>query len=78
MLSLLSIAPGGREVLVLSGTAAPAAGPGQVVARVAACALSYPGSPLIGDRYRYRPIQRFAREVHCGIIADLDSLEATA
>jgi NADPH2:quinone reductase len=60
MRALLSRAPGPPETLVLEERPDPVAAPGQVLIRVAACAVNFPDSLIIEDRYQYRPERPFA------------------
>jgi NADPH:quinone reductase-like Zn-dependent oxidoreductase len=60
MKALLSRAPGGPETLELAELADPAAGPGQLLVRVKACAINYPDVLIIEDRYQFKPQRPFA------------------
>lgn len=60
MRTLLSQAPGPPETLVLADIPDPVAGPGQVLVKVAACAVNYPDALIIEDRYQYKPERPFA------------------
>jgi len=60
MKALLSRAPGGPETLELAELPDPAAGAGQVVVRVRACAINYPDVLIIEDRYQFKPPRPFA------------------
>lgn len=60
MRALLSKAPGGPETLELAETPDPAAGKGQVVVAVKACAINYPDVLIIEDRYQFKPPRPFA------------------
>jgi len=60
MKALLSKAPGGPDTLVLENVAEPAAGPGQLLVRVAAVGVNFPDSLIISDRYQFRPERPFA------------------
>jgi NADPH:quinone reductase-like Zn-dependent oxidoreductase len=60
MRALLSKAPGGPETLELSEAADPAAGKGQVVVAVKACAINYPDVLIIEDKYQFKPERPFA------------------
>ena len=60
MRALLSHAPGGPETLRLEEVADPAAGPGQLLVRVKACAINYPDVLIIEDRYQFKPPRPFA------------------
>lgn len=60
MRALLSKAVGGPETLELTDLPDPAAGPGQVVVAVRACAINYPDVLIIEDRYQFKPPRPFA------------------
>ena len=60
MRALLSKVIGGPETLELSDLPDPVAGPGQVVVRVAACAINYPDVLIIEDKYQFKPPRPFA------------------
>jgi len=60
MRALLSKAPGGPETLELSEVADLAAGEGQVVVAVKACAINYPDVLIIEDKYQFKPERPFA------------------
>jgi len=60
MKALLSRAPGGPDTLELAELPDPAAGAGQVVVRVRACAINYPDVLIIEDRYQFKPPRPFA------------------
>ncbi|WP_210356654.1 NADPH:quinone oxidoreductase family protein [Sphingomonas beigongshangi] len=60
MRALLSRAPGGPETLELADLPDPAAGKGQVVVAVKACAINYPDVLIIEDKYQFRPERPFA------------------
>ncbi len=60
MRALLSKAPGGPETLELAQVADPAAGPGQVVVDVRACAINYPDVLMIEDKYQFKPPRPFS------------------
>jgi len=60
MRALLSKAPGGPESLELSEVADAAAGKGQVVVAVEACAINYPDVLVIEDKYQFKPERPFA------------------
>ncbi len=60
MRALLSRAVGGPETLELSDLPDPAAGPGQVVIAVKACAINYPDVLIIEDKYQFKPERPFA------------------
>jgi NADPH2:quinone reductase len=60
MKALLSTAPGGPEILVLTELPDPEAGPGQLLVRVKACAINYPDVLIIEDKYQFKPPRPFA------------------
>ena len=60
MRTLLSIAPGGPDTLVLREVQTPEPGAGQVRLRVLACAINYPDVLIIEDRYQVKPARPFA------------------
>jgi NADPH2:quinone reductase len=57
---LLSRAPGPPETLVLADMPDPVPGPGQVLVRLAACAVNFPDALIIEDKYQYKPERPFA------------------
>lgn len=60
MKALLSQAVGGPDTLVLSEVDRPVPGPGQVLVDVAACAINFPDTLIIEDRYQFKPPRPFA------------------
>jgi NADPH:quinone reductase-like Zn-dependent oxidoreductase len=58
--ALLSRATGGPDTLELGDLPAPVAGPGQVVVDVHACAINFPDTLIIEDKYQFRPERPFA------------------
>jgi NADPH2:quinone reductase len=60
MKALLSRAPGPSESLELTEIPDPAAGPGQLLVAVKACAINYPDVLIIEDKYQFRPPRPFA------------------
>ena len=60
MRALLSKATGGPETLVLEDIADPVPGPGEVLVKVAACAINYPDALIIRDMYQVKPERPFA------------------
>ena len=60
MKALLSIEPGGPETLKLTEVRDPAAGPGELLVRVHACAINYPDVLIIEDKYQFKPTRPFA------------------
>ena len=55
MKALLTKEVGGPETLVVEDIAEPVAGPGQVVVKVAACAINFPDTLMIRDLYQFKP-----------------------
>jgi len=51
---------GGPETLTVEEIAAPVAGPGEVVVKVAACALNFFDTLITRDRYQFRPERPFS------------------
>lgn len=60
MKALLSTAPGDAASLSIGELPDPIPGPGQVVIDVRACAVNYPDSLIIEDKYQFRPERPFA------------------
>lgn len=60
MLALQSVSPGGPEALQLREVPEPVPGEGEVLVRVVACALNFPDSLIIVDKYQYKPARPFA------------------
>jgi NADPH:quinone reductase len=60
MRALLSNEPGGPETLRLSDVPDPAAGAGELLVDVRACAINYPDVLIIEDKYQFRPPRPFA------------------
>ncbi|GGB27606.1 NADPH:quinone oxidoreductase [Sphingomonas metalli] len=60
MRTLLSRVPGGPETLEVAELPDPAAGAGQVVVAVGACAINYPDVLVIEDKYQFKPARPFA------------------
>lgn len=60
MKALHSIEVGGPETLQLVDIPAPAPGPGEVLVKVAGCAINYPDQLVIRDLYQFRPVRPFA------------------
>ena len=58
--ALLSTATGGPETLTLGELPAPAADAGNVVIDVHACAINFPDTLIIEDRYQFKPPRPFA------------------
>ncbi len=80
MKALLSNAPGGPDTLVIGDIAAPAAGPGDLLVRVRACAINYPDVLIIEDKYQFKPPRPFAPggEIAGEVIAVGDAVEGWA
>ncbi|MCW3836137.1 NADPH:quinone oxidoreductase family protein [Sphingomonas canadensis] len=60
MKALLSQDPGGPETLSLQDITEPAAGRGQLLVAVKACAINYPDVLIIEDKYQFKPPRPFA------------------
>lgn len=60
MRALLSTAPGGPETLTIGELPDPVAARGQVVVAVKACAINFPDSLIIEDKYQFKPPRPFA------------------
>ena len=60
MKALLSTATGGPETLILGELPRPSAGKGQVVIDVKACAVNFPDTLIIEDKYQFKPERPFA------------------
>jgi NADPH:quinone reductase len=60
MKALLSRAAGGPETLELADVAEPVAASGELLVKVAACAINYPDVLVIEDKYQFRPERPFA------------------
>jgi NADPH:quinone reductase-like Zn-dependent oxidoreductase len=60
MKALLSHEPGPPETLRLEEVPDPAAGPGELLVRIRACAINYPDVLIIEDKYQFRPPRPFA------------------
>lgn len=60
MRSLMSVAPGGPDTLQLLDVPVPEPGPGEVRLAVRACAINYPDTLVIEDKYQIRPPRPFA------------------
>ncbi|MEQ1688256.1 MAG: NADPH:quinone oxidoreductase family protein [Sphingopyxis sp.] len=60
MKALLSCAPGGPDTLVLGELPAPTAGAGEIIVDVAACAINFPDTLIIVDKYQFHPDRPFA------------------
>ena len=60
MKALLSRATGGPETLEVGDLPAPAAGEGEVVIDIAACAINFPDTLMIVDKYQFKPARPFA------------------
>jgi NADPH:quinone reductase len=60
MRALLSTATGGPDTLVLGDLPDPVAGPGDLLIDVHACAINFPDTLIIEDRYQFKPPRPFA------------------
>ena len=60
MRALLSEEPGGPETLVLRDLPDLAAGAGELLVRVRACAMNFPDVLIIEDKYQLKPLRPFA------------------
>jgi NADPH:quinone reductase len=60
MRALLSTATGGPETLTIGELPAPTADAGSVVIDVHACAINFPDTLIIEDRYQFKPSRPFA------------------
>ncbi len=60
MRALLSRATGGPDTLELGDLPSPVAGPGEVVIDVHACAINFPDTLIIEDKYQFKPERPFA------------------
>lgn len=60
MRALLSDQPGGPETLRIADVAEPVPGPGELLVRVAACAINFPDVLIIEDKYQLKPQRPFA------------------
>jgi len=60
MRSLMSVAPGGPDTLQLLDVPVPEPGTGEVRLAVRACAINYPDTLVIEDKYQMRPPRPFA------------------
>lgn len=60
MKALLSHEPGGPETLRLDDVPEPMAGPGELLVRVRACAINFPDTLILEDKYQLKPPRPFA------------------
>ena len=60
MKAVLSKEVGGPETLVVEDIAAPTPGKGEVLVKVAACAINFPDTLIIRDLYQFKPPRPFA------------------
>jgi NADPH2:quinone reductase len=58
--AVLSKETGGPETLVVEEIAEPKAGAGEVLVKVAACAINFPDTLIIRDMYQFKPPRPFA------------------
>lgn len=72
MKALLSEIAGGPDTLRVSDIAAPTCGDGDVLIRVASCAINYPDALLIEDKYQFKPQRPFAPGVEVsGVVEEV-------
>ncbi|GAA4035421.1 NADPH:quinone oxidoreductase family protein [Parerythrobacter jejuensis] len=60
MKAVLTKEVGGPETLVVEEVAEPTAGKGEVVVKIAACAINYPDALIIRDMYQFKPERPFS------------------
>ena len=60
MKAVLSKETGGPETLVVEDVAEPKPGKGEVLVKVAACAINFPDTLIIRDMYQFKPPRPFA------------------
>ncbi len=60
MRSMMSLAPGGPDTLVLTESPTPSPGPGQVRIEVKAAGVNFPDTLIIRDLYQFKPVRPFA------------------
>ena len=60
MKAVLSKETGGPETLVVEEIDTPTAGSGEVLVKVAACAINFPDTLIIRDMYQFKPPRPFA------------------
>ena len=60
MKALVSERPGGPETLRIADVPDPEIGPDELLVKVEACAVNYPDSLIIEDKYQFRPNRPFA------------------
>src|SRR3954451_7390213 len=60
MRALLSVDPGGPETLALREVPDLEPGPGELLARVRACAINFPDVLILEDKYQLKPQRPFA------------------
>ncbi|MXO90955.1 NADPH:quinone oxidoreductase family protein [Pontixanthobacter aquaemixtae] len=60
MKALLSKEVGGPETLVVEDIAEPTPGKGEVLVKIAACAINFPDTLIIRDMYQFKPPRPFA------------------
>lgn len=72
MKALLSTRVGGPDLLELTEMPTPVPGSGELRVRVLACAINYPDTLIIEDRYQIKPPRPFApgSEI-CGVVDDI-------
>jgi NADPH2:quinone reductase len=60
MKALRSHAPGGPETLSVDDVEVPSPGPGELLVLVRACAINFPDTLIIEDKYQFKPSRPFA------------------
>ena len=60
MKAVLSKETGGPETLVVEDIDEPTPGKGEVLVKVAACAINFPDTLIIRDMYQFKPPRPFA------------------
>lgn len=74
MKALLSVEPGGPDTLQLTELPTPVPGDEELRVRVLACAINYPDTLIIEDRYQFRPPRPFAPGCEiCGVVEAVGS-----
>lgn len=74
MKALLSVEPGGPETLQLTDLPIPVPGPSELRVRILACAINYPDTLIIEDKYQVKPPRPFAPGCEiCGVVEAIGS-----
>lgn len=74
MKALLSVEPGGPETLQLTELPTPVPGDRELLVRVLACAINYPDTLIIEDKYQVKPPRPFAPGCEvCGVVEAVGS-----